>query len=73
MTPWILFVVCALFTSWNRERNLRAWINGQVLEILTDYDGGLEDIPSWCEKCGQEFLGMEEDEDCYKLYIKKTK
>ncbi|MEN8232687.1 MAG: sulfurtransferase TusA family protein [Thermodesulfobacteriota bacterium] len=45
---------------------------GQVLEILTDYDGALEDIPSWCKKCGQEFIGLEEDEDCYKLYIRKT-
>ncbi len=46
---------------------------GQVLEVLTDYDKALEDIPNWCEKCGQEFLGMEEDDDCYKLYIKKKK
>ena len=45
----------------------------QVLEVLTDYDGALDDIPAWCEKCGQEFIGMEEDEDCYKLYIKKKK
>jgi TusA-related sulfurtransferase len=46
---------------------------GQVLEILTDYDGALEDIPAWCAKHGQEFLGISEDEcgDCYKLYIKK--
>lgn len=34
----------------------------QGLEVLTDYDGALEDIPAWCERCGQEFLGMEEDE-----------
>jgi hypothetical protein len=27
----------------------------------------------WCEKCGQEFIGVEEDEDCYKLYIRKIK
>jgi TusA-related sulfurtransferase len=47
--------------------------NGQVLQVLTDYDGALEDIPEWCTKCGQEFIGMEEDEDCYKLYIKKVK
>ena len=46
---------------------------GQVLEVLTDYDGALEDIPDWCQKVGQEFIGMEEDEDYYKLYIKKTK
>jgi tRNA 2-thiouridine synthesizing protein A len=44
-----------------------------VLEILTDYDGALEDIPAWCAKHGQEFLGISEDAcgDCYKLYIKK--
>lgn len=46
---------------------------GQVLEILTDYDGALEDIPAWCAKNGQEFLGVGEDEeeDFYKLYIRK--
>ncbi|MHB9075540.1 MAG: sulfurtransferase TusA family protein [Desulfobaccales bacterium] len=46
---------------------------GQVLEILTDYDGALEDIPAWCAKHGQEFMGISEDacNDCYKLYIKK--
>jgi tRNA 2-thiouridine synthesizing protein A len=53
-------------------RNLK---EGQVLEIITDYDGALEDIPVWCTKHGQEFIGIcEEDcEDCYKLYIKKCK
>ena len=47
--------------------------SGQVLEVLTDYDGALEDIPAWCKKNGHEFVGMEEDEDYYKLYIKKVK
>ncbi|HEY9073316.1 MAG TPA: sulfurtransferase TusA family protein [Desulfobaccales bacterium] len=47
---------------------------GQVLEILTDYDGALEDIPAWCVKHGQEFMGICEDDcnDCYRLYIKKV-
>lgn len=46
---------------------------GQVLEILTDYDGALEDIPAWCAKNGQEFLGLceEDGEDVYRLYIRK--
>lgn len=46
---------------------------GQVLEIVTDYDGALEDIPAWCEKHGQEFLGLcEEDSDeVFRLYIRK--
>ena len=46
--------------------------DGQVLEILTDYDGALEDIPGWCEKTGNEFIGVEETEDYFKFYIRKT-
>jgi TusA-related sulfurtransferase len=38
---------------------------------MTDYDGALEDIPGWCEKTGNEFLGMSETEDFYKFYIRK--
>jgi TusA-related sulfurtransferase len=52
---------------------LKCLKKNQVLQVLTDYDGALEDIPAWCKKCGQEFIGMEEDEDCYKLYVRKTK
>ena len=52
---------------------LKCMKKGQVLEVITDYDGALEDIPEWCKKCGQEFIGIEEDEECYKLYIKKIK
>lgn len=48
---------------------------GQVLEILTDYDGALEDIPAWCAKNGEEFIGIDEDEEneYYKLYVRKLK
>ena len=52
---------------------LKCLKKGQVLEVLTDYDQALEDIPNWCKNCGQEFIGMEEDDDCYKLYIRKAK
>jgi TusA-related sulfurtransferase len=46
---------------------------GQVLEIMTDYDGALEDIPAWCARTGNEFIGIEETEDYYKFYIRKLK
>ncbi len=52
---------------------LRGMEKGQILEVLTDYDGALTDIPTWCEENGQKFIGLEESEDCYKLYIKKKK
>lgn len=47
---------------------------GQVLEILTDYDGALEDIPAWCARHGQEFVGIcaEDNEEYFKLYIRKV-
>ncbi|QWR78891.1 sulfurtransferase TusA family protein [Candidatus Magnetomonas plexicatena] len=44
----------------------------QVLELLTDYDGALEDVPAWCEKTGNEFLGIDEEADYYKIYIRKA-
>ena len=46
--------------------------DGQILELLTDYDGALDDVPEWCEKTGNEFLGVDEAEDHFKFYIKKT-
>jgi TusA-related sulfurtransferase len=52
---------------------LKCLKKNQVLEVLTDYDGALEDIPAWCEKCGQEFIGIDEEDDHYKLYIRKVK
>lgn len=54
---------------------LKALRRGQTLEILTDYDGALNDIPAWCEKNGQEFIGIDEDEEneYYKLYVRRLK
>jgi len=44
-----------------------------TLSILTDYDGALEDIPDWCAKTGNEFMGIYEDDDHYKFFIRKLK
>ena len=52
---------------------LKCMKKGQVLKVLTDYDGALKDIPDCCKKFGHEFIGMEEDDDYYKFYIKKQK
>jgi tRNA 2-thiouridine synthesizing protein A len=44
---------------------------GQVLEILADDKGIKTDMPAWCESTGNEFLGMEEEDGEYRVYIKK--
>ncbi len=30
-----------------------------LVQVPTDYDGALEDIPDWCKKCGHEFFGID--------------
>ncbi len=44
---------------------------GKIIEVLADDEGAKEDFPAWCEQTGNEFLGMEEEENYYKFYIKR--
>jgi TusA-related sulfurtransferase len=44
---------------------------GQVLEVLADDKGIKTDMPAWCESTGNEFLGMEEEDGEYKVYVRK--
>ncbi len=46
---------------------------GQVLAVLSTDEGIKEDMPAWCRQTGQEYLGMEEDGEIYKVYVKKVK
>jgi tRNA 2-thiouridine synthesizing protein A len=44
---------------------------GQILEVLADDKGIKTDMPAWCESTGNEFLGMEEEDGEYKVYVRK--
>jgi len=46
---------------------------GQILEVVSTDAGIKEDMPAWCRQTGQEYLGLEEDGDIYKVYVKKIK
>ena len=46
---------------------------GEVLEILSTDAGIREDMPAWCRTTGQEFLGLEEDGEVIKVYVRKVK
>ncbi|MCK4931261.1 MAG: sulfurtransferase TusA family protein [Candidatus Aminicenantes bacterium] len=46
---------------------------GQVLEVVSTDAGIKEDMPAWCRQTGQEYLGLEEDGEVYKVYVKKLK
>ncbi|MCI4624396.1 MAG: sulfurtransferase TusA family protein [Candidatus Magnetoovum sp. WYHC-5] len=70
VTSDIVYMMCPMHLL-KLDEQIRELDREQVLEILTDYDGALEDIPQWCDKTGNEFLGIDEAEDFYKIYVKK--
>lgn len=70
VTTDIVYMMCPMHLL-KLEEHMKELEQGQILEIMTDYDGALEDIPAWCDKTGNEFLGMEESADFFKFYIKK--
>ena len=45
---------------------------GEVLEVVADDKGIKLDMPAWCEATGHEFLGVEEEDNEIKVYVKKT-
>ena len=45
---------------------------GTVLEMRADDEGVVEDIPSWCNRTGNEYLGLEEEGDIYVSYVRKV-
>jgi len=53
-------------------KTIKAMESGKVLELLGTDPGSKSDIPKWCEKTGNEFLGMEEDNGFSKFYIRKA-
>ncbi len=45
---------------------------GQIIELLADDEGAIQDVPAWCEATGNEYLGYKEEEGLLIFYVKKT-
>lgn len=72
LTIDILHLMCPMHLL-KLEEAIRKVKPGQIIEIVTDYDGALDDIPNWCERRGQEFIGVEEDGEYFKFYIRRVR
>jgi tRNA 2-thiouridine synthesizing protein A len=46
---------------------------GEILEVTSTDAGIKEDMPAWCRLTGQEFLGLEIEDEVIKVYVKKLK
>ncbi len=44
---------------------------GDVLEVVADDPGIKSDMPAWCAKTGHEFLGIEEEDGEYHVFVRK--
>ena len=71
-TTDIIYMMCPMHLLTIKKKIKEIRLN-QVLAVLTDYEGALEDIPAWCEISGNEFLGVQEEDDHYKFYVRKLK
>jgi len=45
---------------------------GQVIEILTDDPVSKKDLPVWAEATGNILLGLEQEDEIIKIYLKKA-
>ncbi|MBM3296319.1 MAG: sulfurtransferase TusA family protein [Candidatus Aminicenantes bacterium] len=46
---------------------------GEILEVSSTDAGIREDMPAWCRTTGQEFLGLEEEGEVIKAYVRKAR
>ncbi len=53
----------------NRMKELEA---GKVLLVKADDEGVIEDVPSWCNRTGDEYLDHEMDGEVILSYVRKT-
>jgi len=45
---------------------------GMILEIDADDEGAKADVPAWCSKTGNEYLGMEDAGGFYRFFVRKA-
>ncbi len=53
------------------EERIKELKKGEVLELQTDYEGALSDIPEWCRKTGNELLGVADTGEYFRFFIRK--
>lgn len=55
------------------SRKIKEMKIGEILEVISTDKGIKADMPAWCRQTGQEYLGFEEEEEIYKVYVRKIK
>ena len=56
----------------NAAKQIKRMKTGEVLEIVADDDGVKLDMPSWAKMTGNEFLGIENVDGTYHVFVRKA-
>ena len=46
---------------------------GAIIEVISGDAGSAKDVPEWLKKVNQEFLGVLEENNYWRIFAKKTK
>ncbi|MHB1663982.1 MAG: sulfurtransferase TusA family protein [bacterium] len=46
---------------------------GAIIEVISGDAGSAKDVPEWLKKVNQEFLGVLEENNYWRIFVKKTK
>ncbi len=57
-----------IFKTSNKIKEMQP---GQVLEVQSDDDGIEMDMPAWCRRTGNEYLGLTKENGEYHVYVRK--
>jgi len=57
-----------IFKTSNKIKEMQP---GQILEVLSDDDGIVKDMPAWCKMTGNGFMGIISENGEYKAYVRK--
>ena len=52
-------------------KTMKKMNSGTVLKVLGTDPGSKEDIPKWCQKTGNEFIQMEENNGVLTFFVRK--
>jgi len=53
------------------KKALQKLLPGQILELLGTDPGSRNDLPNWCKRSGNEYLGEKQENGFNRFYIRK--
>lgn len=54
------------------SKKMKEMRSGDVLEVLSDDAGIKKDMPAWCSSTRNEYIGLVEEGNVFKVYVRKT-